>query len=926
MSAKRWQRLEALFDEGLQVDAARREQWLAGLPDDAELITELRSMLAADDVTDRLKACIGNALAPADEQPLSGARLGAWRLVSELGSGGMGVVFLAEREDGGFRQQAAIKVMQLLGGGNAAQQLRHERQILAELEHPCIARLLDGGETERGQPYLVMEYVRGECITDAVRRKPLSIDQRLSLLAEVARAIHYAHQRLIIHRDIKPANVLLREDGRPVLLDFGIAKLLDPDARHDATQPWFTPGYAAPEQRDGGTVSTATDVYALGLLMSQLLCDKPPRLLADGRLALPSQRVEPSRRASLRGDLDRIVARATALEPERRYASAETFAEDIDRYRRGLPIQATPDTAGYRIGKWLRRHPYATAATLAALLALGTMGWRLASERNLALAAEARAREESQAALATTEFLTELFQQAEPGTARTELTPTALIDRGREQLLARTDVAPAYRSRLLGTLGRIYGYLGEPERATNTLEQALTDARSAHMDPLFEAELLSRLGSVYDDRLDWTEAEAAFSKALAIQQEHGQPIDIARALSDVGLLQTRLGRLSEAEETLKQAQQQLTALAGKDSNEAALARVYLAETLTQEGRAAEAQPLMAGGIATLRANLSATDPTLLSALGFQATQLREAGDAEAAEQVMLEIIAKRREILEPDSGLLAMSISELGSTYYEQGRTREATEQFEEALRISQQRLGPEDPSLAIDYNNVAALYEEMGDYASAEPFMRHALAVIETRPDEQALHIAQFRQSLGRLLMLSGQRDESLQLLQQEIGDGEEGLWSVQRGRRRLHLAEWHRRWGSAAESQHWLDDAQKHVDDLGGMQSSRYAQLLRTKALLSQSQGDLQRASALLIQARDLLAETRGETYVGIGEIDLDLAEIDLATANVSSATTHLKDARRIIEPVMAATAPQRTKLAHLQSLILKRAKSNERDHGNS
>ena len=134
MSAKRWQRLEALFDEGLQVDAARREQWLAGLPDDAELITELRSMLAADDVTDRLKACIGNALAPADEQPLSGARLGAWRLVSELGSGGMGVVFLAEREDGGFRQQAAIKVMQLLGGGNAAQQLRHERQILAETQ------------------------------------------------------------------------------------------------------------------------------------------------------------------------------------------------------------------------------------------------------------------------------------------------------------------------------------------------------------------------------------------------------------------------------------------------------------------------------------------------------------------------------------------------------------------------------------------------------------------------------------------------------------------------------------------------------------------------------------------------------------------------------------------------------------------------
>jgi eukaryotic-like serine/threonine-protein kinase len=910
MSGSRWQRLEALFEEALDLAPAQRELWLAALPDDPDLITELRAMLLADAGTDRLEQHIGSAIAAAEQVPVAGSRLGAWRLIGELGSGGVGIVFLAERAEGGFRQQAAIKVIRGLADGDAARQLRHERQILAELDHPGIARLLEGGETAQGQPYLVMEYVRGKPITEAARSRALNLGQRLALVVEVAQAVHHAHQSLIIHRDIKPANVLLREDGRPVLLDFGIAKLLDPSTRRDATQPWFTPGYAAPEQLRGGKVSTATDVYALGLLLSELLCEQPPRYAKDGSLVPPSERVERSRRSLLRGDLDRIVARATALEPARRYPSAQALASDIDRFLQGRPVQAAPDTAGYRLRKLLRRHPWASAATLFAVALLLAMGWRLADERNRALQAEQVALAESRAALATTEFLTELFQRAEPGSGREPLSPTALIDRGREQLAAREDIAPAYRARLLGTLGRIYGYLGQPEHAAETLEAALRDARVAGLGWQVEAELLTELGNAYDDRLAWTEAEASFAAALSLQRRYGQPVGAARALTKVGLIQSRMGHLAEAERLLRQAIDQLGALTDPDSVETAQARVYLAEAMTMGGRAREAQEEMERGVAALRRHLAPDDASLLSALSFQSTQLREAGDAAGAERVLLEVISHRQALLESDSGLLAMAHSALGSAYYEQGRTREATVQFEAALRIGEQSMAPDDPSLAIDLNNVAALYEEMGDYAAALPLMRRALAAIGTRPEEQALRLAQFRQNLGRLLMLAGEREESAQWLQMEVGEGEEAGWGVQRSRRRLHLAEWERRWGDAGAAQGWLDEADAKVDEMGGPAVARYAQLLRTRALLLRSQGQVDAARQQLVQARDLLTRTRGGHYAGVGEIELDMGELAASLRDYAGARAHARAARAVLDPVVVERSPQRERLLRLEA----------------
>ena len=352
MSQARWEALERLFDEGSSLPASERADWLAALDVDAALRAQLRRMLEADlDAEQRgpaLTRRFESVLVEGGAAPSAGQRLGPYRLERELGSGGMGVVFLAERSDEQFRQQVAIKLLRGHAGADAARQLRHERQILAGLVHPNIARLLDGGETADGRPWIAMEYVPGEPIATAVQRLGLPLARRIELVRDLAHAVHYAHQRLVVHRDIKPANVLLREDGRPVLLDFGIAKLVDPESRTaDATQPWFTPAYASPEQRRGQPLSTATDVYALGLLLFELLTDLPPDPDPEGALRLPSS-VAAARRRALRGDLDRIVLRATAIDPARRYASAEALADDLQRHLAGRPVRAVPDSLAYR--------------------------------------------------------------------------------------------------------------------------------------------------------------------------------------------------------------------------------------------------------------------------------------------------------------------------------------------------------------------------------------------------------------------------------------------------------------------------------------------------------------------------------------------------------------------------------------------------
>lgn len=907
----RWQRLEALFDEGIELQGQAREDWLAALAIDDDLRRELRAMLAADGDTGGLTGRLGAAVADATELPLAGQRLGPYRLVSELGAGGMGLVFLAERADEQFRQQVAIKLIRGFASSQAADQLRHERQLLAELDHPNIARLLDGGETVQGQPYLVMEYVRGEPVAAAARARNLDLPTRLRLVRDLGFAVHYAHQRLIVHRDIKPANVLLRDDGKPVLLDFGIAKLVDPNNLGSGlTQQWFTPAYASPEQRRGQPVSTATDIYALGLLLFELLTDTPPQPDADGELRAPSA-IAPAHRRALRGDLDRIVARATASEPSARYASAEALAQDIERHLEGRPILAAPDRVGYRLGKFLRRHPFGVAAAAVGVLMLAGFAWRLADERDRALQAEAIAQAESAAAASVTDFLVGLFGEADPekGSAAAAMTPVELIDRGRERLAERADIPPAQRGRLLGTLGSIYRNLGQPEKASDALEHAVADARAGGADATALIDLLAALSSARDLRGDYSGGADALTEALDLARRGNDDEREISLLESLGMMRMRTGDRVGATEALNQASALASQVFGERSMQRAQVDVTVAETLAAGGDVDQAVVTVERAIARLREGHAAGAPMLMAALTTQASIYRQAGRYDDAETVLEEVLEHRSALLKDDSVLIANVHSELGSVYYDQGRTREAAEQFLRTLEVNQRVLGPDDPSLAIDYNNVASMYEEIGAFERAEPMMRKALAIT---PTDHLIELGNYRQNLGRLLMLRDKPDEALRYIEMDIEGEDLETLRRQRARRLLQLADWNRRFGSVDTARQWLGQVESRIDDLGGREGGAWAAVLRQRGLLALRENDLATARTELEAAHAHWMALFGEGFVGCGEVALELADVAHRQNRRDEARKRLAEAEAILDPLLAPEAALRGQMASLRAAL--------------
>ncbi|MCB1057097.1 MAG: serine/threonine protein kinase, partial [Acidobacteria bacterium] len=488
MNPNRWREIEALFDECSALDPAERVAWLeAQGARDPELRREVEALLGYDEPSERLERIVQRSqeevFLAGEERPgagsssglgLVGARggdglgpgdtVGAYRLERRLGEGGMGTVWLAHRDDDEFEQRVALK---LVGSGGEArgwvERFRTERQILAGLEHPHIARLLDGGSTEGGQPFLVMEYVDGEELLAYCDRRKLGIHPRLELFLQVLGAVEHAHRNLVVHRDLKPANILVHAESGPKLLDFGIAKILDPEPaggldgrlRADPTLPQerlLTPDYASPEQILGGAVTTASDLYSLGVVLFELLTGRRPRRLQGlGPVAVERELTErpPSRPSTvarsatgpgagrglglaeaetnagdlaelrglsarqlarqLRGDLDTVVVKALQTDPARRYRSVAELADDLERHLGGRPVRARPDSWHYRAGKLLRRHPWGVAATVAIagllvafVVNLVLQSERLRSERDRARAAEAEAR-------GVSEFLLDIF-------------------------------------------------------------------------------------------------------------------------------------------------------------------------------------------------------------------------------------------------------------------------------------------------------------------------------------------------------------------------------------------------------------------------------------------------------------------------------------------------------------------------------------
>ena len=903
MNPARWRRLQELFEALLEQDPAGRTAWLATHEPDPALRAEALALVgkhesAEPGLTQRLQEVAEAGV----QQPASGMRLGPYVLIREIGSGGMGTVFLAERVDAEYDRKVAIKLIRGIPTSEATQRLRRERQILANLSHPNIAPLLDGGTSEAGQPYLVMEFIEGPApagsASDAPTRAPtiseycsahaLPLRKRLQLLQQVCRAVHYAHQRLVIHRDLKPANVLVRNDGTPVLLDFGIAKLLDSEASGQQTQtgvPWFTPAYASPEQRGGRSISTASDIYALGTLMYQLLTDVVPRPDPDGRLPMASAAKSPGAVGSDR-ELDIIVAKASHPEPDRRYASAEALANDIERYLRGRPIQAAPDSAAYRIGKFVFRHRWAVAAGLAMLVMAVVMFARLAIENDRARRAEARAHAESATAGSVVEYLVSLFDAASPDKIGKRLiSPIELVDAGVREARQKLADQPQPRARLLFALGEIYSKLGKGEQAISAVEEAVATERGLG-DPAQLARYLAGLGTVLNASERHGAAITALREARGLLDGDFQadPGLRSEVLTSLSLAQSRTGQIAAAIADAEESARWATVADGGRGERLGEANNALSEAHWRNGDLAIAQQIAERNIRRLVAEGSSGNAVLLAET-YLAAILVDQGQRDQAESLLRQVIAERLKTLDASSDWLITLRNQLATVLRAQGKPLETTELLRQNLSAMQQRGETDTPSYMIALNNLGSMQDQIGDYAAAEPNLREALRLALAEHDPTSARPDIYRQSLGRVLMLSGKRAEALPLIEPEIVDDGSDDRRIARLRRLIHLAEWNRLGGQIETAEDFVRQAETNVVAVFGPGHVRASGVARERALVERDRGDLAAAEASMQRALQLAETGFGPESNPVVEVRVELADIQLRRNEHASAAKNLQ-----------------------------------------
>ena len=580
----RWQRIQSLFEELIDSkDAERAARLDSACGDDLDLRSSVESLLRSDARReDPLLDVIGEAaesLLEEHQDRLIGTRIGPYRVVSILGHGGMSTVYRGERDDSQYQQTVAIKVLlHSTLHPRLRSRLHSERHILATLDHPSIARLIDSGDLEDGTPYLVMEHVDGESIDVYCDSRTLFVRERLELFIQVCAAVQYAHRNLVVHRDIKASNIFVTGEGAPKLLDFGIAKLLAPESLSHTLpvtrlqERMLTPENAAPEQVLGRPITTATDIYSLGVLLYQLLTGRSPyRLLSYSQLQLeraicmddpvrPSQMVvsklsgeeaadrdrisdrrglsPPRLRARLSGDLDAIISMAMRKEPDRRYPSVEALADDLRRHLNGQPVHARHGDWRYHTAKFLRRHVFVAGGVAAAFLGLaffgGVMLWQ---NHRIELARQATAQERDRAQQVSA-FLVDVFSQADPFNAQgKEPTARDLLDRGADKIAGNSSLQPEVRAQLLESIGLAYRRQGLSERSIPLFEQAVAIRRQARpLDSVHVAVALANLARALTDAGHLVSAEADLEQAVDLSGGNAasQPLETADILVQFG--------------------------------------------------------------------------------------------------------------------------------------------------------------------------------------------------------------------------------------------------------------------------------------------------------------------------------------------------------------------------------------------------------
>lgn len=698
--------------------------WLGELraqrPDLADLMQEL---LAEHDALSQERFLEYQPLHP-NQPAFVGETLGPYKLISRLGEGGMGTVWLAERHDGRFERKVAVKFLHFaVGSQGAAERFRREGKILGQLAHPHIAELIDAGVTGRGEPYLVLEYVAGKQIDEYCDEHTLGVDARVELFLDVAGAVAHAHAHLIVHRDIKPSNVLVSSDGVVKLLDFGIAKLLGEDAGSGAATQLtmdgglaLTPQFAAPEQVTGGSITTATDVYALGVLLYVLLTgqhpagpgshspadlvkaitevdpQKPSDVFAStdpDKEAVTEKRGASSERLrrQLLGDLDTIVGKALKKDPRERYASVTAFEGDLRRYLKHEPISAHPDTFSYRASKYVRRHRLTLSLASLALLATIVGASATLVQAHTARRQRDAALLEQKRADRVTQFMTDIFRVADPShKTGNQVTARELLDKASEEVETGLKEDPDLQARMMAAMGKAYMNLGLYGRSDSLLE-----------------------------------------KSLAIASSRGE------------------GQSRMAFETAHN----------------------LAWNLIQEGKLAETEKLQRNLLESATRTLGANDPITLSAKGILAYTVCEEGNCVEGARLGRELLDTEMRVLGPEAPDTLSTRDNLGIALTQTGHSAEAEELVRENLQIRERMLGPENLVTIISMENLACIERDLGKDEESEKLFDQVLE-IERRvlpPDQPETAGTEY--DLATLLARTGHGDEAISLLGHAVDHG---------------------------------------------------------------------------------------------------------------------------------------------------------------
>jgi serine/threonine-protein kinase len=792
MDTKQWQQVEKVLNKALDLDSRERTSFLKNVgennPEIYRRVTELLD--AIDEAEDTLFLEQGlsenEALfsdinkekhSKSNTQRLIGTDIGSFTLTEFLGSGGMAVVYKGERQDGSFNQTVAIKILNKnFYSEESMLRFRAEQQILSRLNHPHIAYLIDGGVTDEGNPYLIMEYVKGEPITDYCSRKHIASGECLSLFKDLCQALNYAHKNLIVHRDLKPQNILVTEEGNVKVLDFGIAKLLDPASSGQSTLHTQTgvkllsPSYCAPEQLGQGPITTSTDVFTLGLLLYELATGKKAvdgqdktlteiqSIISEANFTKPSLV-----NTEVDTELDAIIRKALRKEPDYRYDSAGQMLEDLRRYEKSLPLIAKSDTLQYRGRKFMSRNRNVLMGVLVFLIAVIALGTyhvsQISKQRD-------KARMESKKAQTTLNFLVGIFEQADPHLqSKRNITAREILDDGTNYIQREMKDQPEIRASILDAVGNIYRHLGIYEKAEPLLYEALNIRRNISMQE--NAELASSIQSLASYQMDtgsYDRAAKHFEESASIFKALNRKSDYAKSVEELGWISYMQGNYKRANSLMNAAMHIKENIYGYETKEVARTYQYLAWNQNDRGYYNTADSLFRKALAIRKKVLDQNHPLIAQTHNSLGRVLYNKGDYAMAEEQIRKSLKIRRHIFDENHPDIAQSLKLLGLVEVKKKNYEKAELLLSRALEIFIKKYGEDDKNTLNTENDLATVYFYRQNYPrAADMFKKVAASNQKTlRPNHPEL--ATSFNNLALTLQMAGNKKEALAFFQQSL------------------------------------------------------------------------------------------------------------------------------------------------------------------